>query len=330
MDKADPVMDILDRLMEPFPALLSPQRPAPPPADVRGRLLSPRVAGSRHIFLNLAPARTTRWALALAGREECTPEYLIDRESYPFHVVEYIAAGRGVVRLGNGPSETVGPGAVFAYAPTMRSWMQTDPSAPLVKFFFAVAGSEVPGRLALAKLAPGVIRRLAVPAEVLSVAEDIVREGQRHSLRAQAICLKLVELFLLKVADAVERADSAEQRARETFLRCKALIEARADSLMALGDVADELRLDPSSICRLFRRFQGATPYQYLLRRKMALAAEFLVETGGLVKEAAERVGFADPYHFARCFKKVHGVPPSTVRRYRTGVAESSSRRRGS
>jgi AraC-like DNA-binding protein len=31
------------------------------------------------------------------------------------------------------------------------------------------------------------------------------------------------------------------------------------------------------------------------------------------VKEAAQRVGFSDPYHFSRCFRSVHGIPPSRL-----------------
>jgi AraC-like DNA-binding protein len=49
----------------------------------------------------------------------------------------------------------------------------------------------------------------------------------------------------------------------------------------------------------------------------MNLAAEYLVEHGGLVKEAAQRVGFADPYHFSRAFKAVHGVAPGALLQYR-------------
>jgi AraC-like DNA-binding protein len=49
----------------------------------------------------------------------------------------------------------------------------------------------------------------------------------------------------------------------------------------------------------------------------MTLAAEHLIEHGGLVKEAALRVGFSDPYHFSRCFKSVHGVAPRDLLRYR-------------
>jgi AraC family transcriptional regulator len=45
----------------------------------------------------------------------------------------------------------------------------------------------------------------------------------------------------------------------------------------------------------------------------------FLVEGRGRVKEAAERVDFADPYHFSRCFKAVHGVAPSELLKHNHG-----------
>jgi AraC-like DNA-binding protein len=66
---------------------------------------------------------------------------------------------------------------------------------------------------------------------------------------------------------------------------------------------------------RLFRRYQGFSPYQYLLRRKMALAAGLLMNPATLVKEAAAQVGFADPYHFSRCFKQVHRIAPKDFQR---------------
>jgi AraC-like DNA-binding protein len=114
----------------------------------------------------------------------------------------------------------------------------------------------------------------------------------------------------------VRRGDAAE----DLFLRCRALIDGRLEQEATLGEIAATAGLRPSSLCRLFRRFQSTSPYQYLLRRKMILAAELLVESGGLVKEAAQRVGFADPYHFSRCFKAVHGLAPSQLRGYRRSL----------
>jgi AraC family transcriptional regulator len=104
--------------------------------------------------------------------------------------------------------------------------------------------------------------------------------------------------------------------AREAFLRCKTLIDTQAERIGTLEEIAAVAGVQASSVCRWFRRYQGTSPYQYLLRRKMNLAAEHLVENGGLVKEVAARVGFPDPYHFSRCFKSVHGVAPRDLLRY--------------
>lgn len=292
--------------------------PTVPSVSERSRLLTSRVTGSRYIFPDLASSSRKRLALALAGREECAPDYLVSRDRYPFHVVEYVVEGRGVVSFDGRREHAIGPGSIYAYSPTTSTWMRTDPDAPLVKFFFALTGRDAARKLAEAQLPAGTVRRLAAASEVLTIAEDILHEGQRHGDYAAAICLKLVEVLLLKVA-ASGQAQASDERARENFLRCRGIIETQASTLTSLEEIARVVRLEPESVCRLFRRFQGTSPYQYLLRRKMTLAAEFLVETGGLVKEAAERVGFVDPYHFTRCFKAVHGVSPAAIRRLRSG-----------
>jgi AraC-like DNA-binding protein len=137
----------------------------------------------------------------------------------------------------------------------------------------------------------------------------------------------LLELLVLKLSVAAEKGGNPGDAGRESFLRCKALIDARTEDFGSLQDIAKAAGLDVSSVCRLFRRFQGTSPYQYLLRRKMNLAAEFLIDQGALVKEAALRVGFADPFHFSRCFKSMHGVAPSELQRQ---VRERGDARRSS
>lgn len=302
-------MDIVDRMADRFPP-----PPSPPSPAVLDRLLAAHVAGSRYIFPDLTPKRGVAWTIALAGRERCSPDYLVDRQSYPFHVVEFVVRGSGTVRLGKGRTHRVGPGAVFSCASDEACRLQTDADDPLDKFFFALAGTQVRARLAAAHLAPGTVRHIALPAEAIAVAEDLIREGQRHHSHTAAICLKLLELLLLRFEAApADRPRPDDDRARANFVRCKQLIEERAATLQTLEEIAALVHLDPSSICRLFRRFQGSSPYQELMRRKMTIAAGILLEDGGLVKEAAARVGFDDPYHFSRCFKSVHGLSPNAL-----------------
>ncbi len=279
----------------------------------RKALLSGQVTGSRYFFLDLAVPKGRTWALALGGREQCTPDYLIDRSGYAYHVLEYVAEGRGDAVLDDKRGELMA-GSLLSYSPSMRCRIKTEPSAPMLKFFFAIAGAEAKARLEQAGMQEGTVRQLAAHAEIRSVAEDLVREGERSGQFTSQICRSLMEILLLKISDAATWADRGSPIARENFLRCKALIDANAERFTSLEQVADAARMDVSSICRLFRRFQGSSPYQYLLRRKMNLAAELLVDSGCLVKEAAQHVGFSDPFHFARCFRAVHGVPPSAVR----------------
>ena len=284
-------------------------------SDASG-LLSQQVTGARYFFLNLAPRSAAPITLVMGGREHCNPDYTVVRRNFPFYVLEYVVRGAGSVKL-DGKAHPLGPGVVFATAPTTRCEIHTDPRDPMEKYFLAFAGADVPARLRRCGVTSGRARQLAAHAEITSVLEDLVREGQRSGALARRICAVLFELLLLKIEDTSTLAPHASEPAREAFLRCKALIDAQAERLGTLEEIARATNVEASSVCRWFRRYQGTSPYQYLLRRKMNLAAEHLVENGGLVKEAAQRVGFADPYHFSRAFKSVHGVAPSDLLRYR-------------
>jgi len=284
----------------------------------RGRagLLSRQVSGERYFFLPPPRGGGPRWAPTLGGRETCDADYLVRRGRFAYCCLEYVAEGAGRVRLG-GREAALEPGSVFAYGTETDTEIRTDPSHPMVKYFLGLAGPEAGRRLAAAGVAPGRARRIAAHAEIRRVFDDLIREGRHHGRATGRLCAALAEVLLLKLAEACARPGRRGSDAEERFLRCRSMIEGRVEGPASLAEIAAAVGLTPSSLCRLFRRYQGISPYRYLLQRKMAVAAEFLMETGGLVKEAAQRVGFADPYHFSRCFHAVHGIYPARLRAYR-------------
>lgn len=272
-------------------------------------LLSKQVSETRYFFLNLAHGGGVKGVVVtLGGRERCNPDYEIRRPAYLYHGLEYVAEGAGVATL-DGVAHELRPGSIFSYSPHTHCEMSTDSRRPMLKYFVCFTGSNSGPRLRRAGVAPGSAQTLAAHAEIRDVLEDLVREGQRSGVLARSICAQLLELLLLKTEDAVGSVAPGGPT-QENFQRCKSLIDAEAGRLHTLSEIAEAAGLEESSVCRLFRRYQDTSPYQYLLRRKMNLAAALLVEGGGLVKEVAQRVGFADPYHFSRCFKAVHGVAP--------------------
>jgi len=290
-----------------------PRSPESAPAHSGTDLFSRQVDGSQTFFLDLGAIGSAHWRLVLGGRENCRPDYLVERQHYPYHVLEYVYEGRGEAILA-GRSFALRPGSLYAYAPDTVCRLASSPGAPLRKFFFALTGRGIHARLARAGVPEGSARDLAAHGEIRTIAEDLVREGTRGGDLAQDICRTLFELLLLKISDTSTWADHGSPIARDNFLRCRSLIDEAPARFSTLEDLATAAGMEVSSICRLFRRFQGTSPYQYLLRRKMTLAAELLADQGCLVKEAAQRLGFTDPFHFARCFKSVHGVPPSSIR----------------
>jgi AraC-like DNA-binding protein len=56
---------------------------------------------------------------------------------------------------------------------------------------------------------------------------------------------------------------------------------------------------------RPFQRFAEETPLQLLTRLKIGGAADLLTNRNLLIKQVGEEVGFPDPYHFSRTFKRV-------------------------
>src|SRR5437868_1075909 len=147
-------------------------------------LLSLQVTGARYFFLNLAPNRKQPLTLVMGGREHCNPDYVIQRRGFPFYVLEYVVSGQGTVRRDQ-RRHHLGPGLPFPFAPTTHCALHTDPRDPMVKYFLTFAGANVTTRLRRCGVACGGARQLAAHAEVTSVLEDLVREGQRSGALAR-------------------------------------------------------------------------------------------------------------------------------------------------
>jgi len=276
-------------------------------------LISPGIVQGTYLFADMTPRRTGPVGIALGGREQCAAGYSVSRNSFPYVTLEYIAEGRASLRLGDTERQLLGPGSVFAYGPGTPHEIAAE-GAGLVKYFISLSGRQAHRLIAShVALFDGPVR-FARHAEFRELFDWIIREGQDPSPQATEACLRLLEVVLLKLSQHLEAADGGGGRARNRFLECKAFIESNAASMRSLEDLCEALRMDPSNLSRLFRRFEGDSPYQFLLRCRMNLAAKEFMDGRAMVKEVAERLGYEDPYHFSRLFKAVHGLPPGRFR----------------
>lgn len=70
---------------------------------------------------------------------------------------------------------------------------------------------------------------------------------------------------------------------------------------------------------RRFKDVTGETPYQFILRRRLARAEELLMNSDVSAAEIGRRCGFADPTSFSSAFRSAHGLPPLAWRSAKIG-----------
>jgi AraC-like DNA-binding protein len=245
------------------------------------------------------------------GFERAAPDYRIERDGFPLPLIEAVVGGAGTLELA-GRRHRLAPGILFACGPGVPVRVVTDPRAVLRKYFLVVGGRDAAGLLAAARLAPGAVVRVPDPAAISDICEQAVRWGQGNAAGRARACATVVEYLCLRLARDAQPAGS-DSAALATWRRCHALIEERFLELPSLAAVAVRGGIEPSHLCKLYRRFATETPYQHLRRLRLHHALSRL-HAGASVATVAAEVGFSDPAHFSRAFAQVFGLPPSRVR----------------
>jgi AraC-like DNA-binding protein len=118
-------------------------------------------------------------------------------------------------------------------------------------------------------------------------------------------------ILLLERAREDLRTEAHNSRAEQKYDECRRYLTDNYLRIRSLSDAAHACGLSAVHLSRLFRRFASESPHVFLSRMKMNHAAELIARNNLSVKSAAAEVGFEDPYHFSRVFKRVHGVAPS-------------------
>jgi len=277
---------------------------------------SNQVRQANRFYLDAYGRSGQRLAVVCGGCEHCGADYKIDREDFPFHSIEFVARGKGTLTL-QGQTVPLFPGRVFSYGPGVAQVIGTDPDDPLVKYFVDFTGRKAAKLLDEHGLAPGTVVQVASPDAVLRVFDDLIANGAGGGRCGPLIAATLVELLILKIAEAALVEDAYRTVAFSTYQSCREFIRDNSLNLKTLEQVAEACHVDEAYLCRLFARFDSQSPYQYLMQLKMGAAARRLQREGALVKQVAYELGFSDPFHFSRAFKKVFGLSPAAFRKLR-------------
>lgn len=279
-----------------------PDRSYPPPD-----FIAPSIRRGRYLFL--APRRGGVLRLVCAGWEECGPDFFIDRPSFSWRAVELLAAGAWEVRTGR--SWVAAPaGTILAYGPSEPGGVRAVGAGPHYKYFADFRARRPGALLAEAGLGRSRHRRLADAAALTGCYEQILDCATLPTRQRAHLADLLLGVLLARLSAEPRPARQTAARKPEAFIRCRDYLLENYPSVRGIAEAARHCHVTPEYFSRLFRQHAGQTATRFLAALRANHAAKLLLRSDITVKTAGHTVGFDDPYHFSRVFKRIHGQSP--------------------
>lgn len=155
-------------------------------------------------------------------------------------------------------------------------------------------------------------------ASLFSELASSVGERGEGALAAQRSLLTLI----VREVDRASHDNDVATLTSGVVTEALRVIERRCLGPLSLGDVAASVGRTPSYLTTALTRATGRSAVAWIIAGRMAEARRLLLHSDVRVDDVAARVGYADPTHFIRLFRREHGVTPAAWRAARSRAAE--------
>lgn len=129
--------------------------------------------------------------------------------------------------------------------------------------------------------------------------------------------VRLLEFFAKQLSLVANQIALQEQAVEPPQVaKARQFIHEHSNEEISLADVARYAAISPFYLCKKFKQVTGLHFTDYLSRVRIEKAKELLRNPNNRISEVAYQTGFQSLSHFNRCFKRITGESPTTLREH--------------
>ena len=118
---------------------------------------------------------------------------------------------------------------------------------------------------------------------------------------------------LNRIDDHLHFSSVKSSRFAEVIDLCKE-IQRNPEEEWDIGDLAERFICSKDHFIRIFRRYKGMTPNEFIIHARIESSKNHLRLSNLTIEEVASLLGYKTSTFFSRQFKKITGVSPSQYR----------------
>ena len=156
--------------------------------------------------------------------------------------------------------------------------------------------------------------------KVFQLLDDIHRlAGEKSFGYEMEILGRLQQIILSLIQESAHMTGTAEEEKTDPQLELQrvmvAFISRHYHEPVTLEEIAESASVSKSTCCRLFSKYLGQTPFDFLNSYRLEVSSNLLSTTKKSVSEIAADCGFNNSSYFALMFQKRYGMKPTAYRK---------------
>jgi AraC-like DNA-binding protein len=152
---------------------------------------------------------------------------------------------------------------------------------------------------------------------VISLLDAAMHQLYRKEETAQGTILKAASLLRQQVDPPApqEAKDGGGRLLAWQARKVRDYIDSHITGPVLVADLCALVQRSAAHFSRSFKRTFGESPHVFLVRRRVELAAQYMLTTDASLSDIALRCGFTDQAHLCKQFRQAAGQTPAAWRR---------------